>query len=159
MRPELWLRDERIQHEEGHVNNMKLNENFLHCHRQSVSCSDKEWETKLECWETASSKARATGLVLPTEPTRKRFGNKGTIGQYDSLHFLSENFEMQMQTKCRLQELQEFAGHLQRMFPVPAPPPAPQVYRPHRVVCDRAGNTDCNEERSSCNTLPHLLLL
>ena len=122
MRLELWLRDEGIQHEEGDIDNMTLNEYFLQCHRRSVESSNKEWETKFGRWRAAADKAVAAGTKEPPKPVRKRFGNKGALGQYDALHFLGVNFEMRIPTKGKRPELPEFAGHLQKRPPVPAPP-------------------------------------
>jgi hypothetical protein len=119
---ELWLRDEGIQHEEGNIDNMTLNEYFLQCHQRSVESSNKEWETKLGRWRAAADKAVAAGAKEPPKPVRKRFGNKGALGQYDALHFLGVNFEMRIPTKGKRPELPEFAGHLQKRPPVPAPP-------------------------------------
>jgi hypothetical protein len=122
VRLERWLCDEGTQHEEGSINAMTLTEYFLHCHRQSVGGSDTAWEAKLERWSTAVDKAAAAGTETPPRPVRRRFGNKGALGQYDALHFLSVNFGMLMPTTGKRPELPEFAGHSQKLPPVPAPP-------------------------------------
>lgn len=122
VRLESWLRDGGTRHEEGNISAMTLNEYFLHCHRQSVGGSDTAWAAKLERWSTAVDKAAAAGTEAPPRPVRRRFGNKGALGQYDALHFLSVNFGMLMPTTGKRPELPEFEGHRQKPPPVPAPP-------------------------------------
>ena len=72
MRLELWLRDEGIQHEEGNIDNMTLNEYFLQCHRRSVESSNKEWETKFGRWRAAADKA----VVRDDIPGSRNLGSR-----------------------------------------------------------------------------------
>ena len=130
MRLELWLRDEGIQHEEGNIDNMTLNEYFLQCHRQSVESSNKEWATKLGRWSAAADKAVTAGTKEPPKPVRKRFGNKGALGHYDALHFLGVNFEMQTPRASRVR------GTPPETASSASPPAAAEVHRPDRAVRD-----------------------
>ena len=158
MRLELWLRDEGTRHEEGSINAMTLNEYFLHCHRQSVGGSDKEWEAKLERWSTSVDKAATAGTKAPPRPVRRRFGNKGALGQYDALHFLSLNFGMLMPTVDKRPASRVCGTHSETASSA-SPSSAAEVYCPDRAVRDSAEHTTGDEERGNGNAIPHLLLL
>eukprot|EP00802_Teleaulax_amphioxeia_P001636 Tamp_01638.p1 GENE.Tamp_01638~~Tamp_01638.p1 ORF type:complete len:673 (-),score=112.81 Tamp_01638:2325-4343(-) len=121
-RLELWLRDEGVQHENGDVDVLTLNEYFLFCHNDSAERSNRAWTSKLQRWDADKAKAAKQGGAVPTKPIRARFGNKGALGQYDGLSFLTDNFGMGMPTAGRRKELPELAGHRAQHMPKPAPP-------------------------------------